>query len=39
VLTQGKISAGDEDLLTIADDAATVVRIITQAHGRGQEPG
>src|ERR1700678_3753219 len=30
VLTQGKISAGDEDLLTIADDAATVVRIITQ---------
>jgi len=45
VLAQGKISPGDEDLLTIADDAATVVRIITQAHsggrnpaGRGEEP-
>ena len=43
VLAQGKISPGDEDLLTLADDAATVVRIITEAHGRGddraEEPG
>jgi uncharacterized protein (TIGR00730 family) len=39
VRAQGKISPGEEDLMTIADDAATVVRIITQAHGRGQEPG
>jgi len=39
VLAQGNISPGDEDLLTIADDAATVVQIITQAHRRGQEPG
>src|SRR5713226_2889614 len=38
VQAQGKISAGDENLLTIADDAATVVRIITQAHGREGEP-
>jgi uncharacterized protein (TIGR00730 family) len=39
VLAQGKISPGDENLLTVADDAATVVRIITQAHGRNAEPG
>jgi uncharacterized protein (TIGR00730 family) len=39
VRAQGKISEGEEDLMTVADDAATVVRIITQAHGRGQEPG
>ncbi len=39
VLAQGKISPGDEDLLTVADDAAEVVRIITKAHGRQGEPG
>jgi uncharacterized protein (TIGR00730 family) len=39
VLAQGMISQGDEDLLTVADDAATVVRIITQAHGRTEKPG
>jgi uncharacterized protein (TIGR00730 family) len=39
VLAQGKISPGDENLLTVADDAAAVVRIITQAHGRPAEPG
>jgi uncharacterized protein (TIGR00730 family) len=39
VLAQGKISAGDEDLLTVADDAADVVRIITEAHRRNGEHG
>jgi predicted Rossmann-fold nucleotide-binding protein len=39
VLAQGKISAGDEGLLSIADDAAAVVRIITAAHGREGKPG
>ena len=39
VLAEGKISPGDENLLTVADDAATVVRIITQAHGRAEKPG
>ncbi len=39
VLAEGKISPGDENLLTVADDAATVVRIITQAHGRPEKPG
>jgi uncharacterized protein (TIGR00730 family) len=38
VLAQGKISAGDENLLTVVDDPAAVVRIITQAHGREGEP-
>src|SRR5216684_6887749 len=38
MVPSNKISAGDENLLTIADDAATVVRIITQAHGRDGEP-
>jgi uncharacterized protein (TIGR00730 family) len=39
VLAEGKISPGDENLLTVADDAASVVRIITQAHGRAEKPG
>ncbi len=39
VLAGGKISPGDEDLLTVADDAAEVVRIITKAHGRLEKPG
>lgn len=39
VLAEGKISPGDENLLTVADDAAAVVRIITQAHGRAEKPG
>jgi uncharacterized protein (TIGR00730 family) len=39
VLAQGKISAGDENLLTVADDAESVVRIITEAHGRQAKPG
>jgi uncharacterized protein (TIGR00730 family) len=38
VQVQGKISAGDENLLTVVDDAAAVVRIITQAHGREGAP-
>jgi uncharacterized protein (TIGR00730 family) len=39
VLAQGKVSPGDEDLLTVADDADAVVRIITEAHGRQVEQG
>ena len=39
VLARGMISPGDEDLLTVADDAAAVVRIITSAHGRTEKPG
>jgi uncharacterized protein (TIGR00730 family) len=34
VLAEGKISPGDLDLLTIADDPAEVVRIITTAHNQ-----
>jgi uncharacterized protein (TIGR00730 family) len=32
---EGKVSAGDLDLLSIADDPDEVVRIILTAHGRG----
>jgi uncharacterized protein (TIGR00730 family) len=39
VLARGMISPGDEDLVTVADDAAAVVRIITSAHGRTEKPG
>jgi uncharacterized protein (TIGR00730 family) len=39
VLARGMISPGDDDLLTVADDAAAVVRIITSAHGRTEKPG
>jgi uncharacterized protein (TIGR00730 family) len=35
VLAEGKISPGDLDLLTVADDPAEVVRIIAGAHGQG----
>jgi len=35
VLAEGKISPGDLDLLTVADDPAEVVRIIVGAHGQG----
>jgi uncharacterized protein (TIGR00730 family) len=32
ILPAGKISAGDPDLVTVVDDPAEVVRIITEAH-------
>jgi uncharacterized protein (TIGR00730 family) len=35
VLAEGKISARDLDLLTVVDDPAEVVRIITEAHTHG----
>jgi uncharacterized protein (TIGR00730 family) len=39
VLAVGNISPGDLDLLTVADDPAEVVRIITEAHAQaGIEP-
>jgi uncharacterized protein (TIGR00730 family) len=41
-LADGKISAGDEELLTVVDDPAEVVSIIKRAHARhnnGGEPG
>jgi uncharacterized protein (TIGR00730 family) len=41
-LADGKISAGDEELLTVVDDPAEVVSIIQRAHARhpnGGEPG
>jgi uncharacterized protein (TIGR00730 family) len=34
VLAGGKVSAGDEELLTVVDDPAEVVGIIQQAHAR-----
>ena len=34
VLADGKISAGDEELLTVVDDPAEVVGIIKRAHAR-----
>jgi predicted Rossmann-fold nucleotide-binding protein len=34
VLAEGKISPGDLDLLTVADDPAEVVRIIAGEHGQ-----
>jgi uncharacterized protein (TIGR00730 family) len=34
VLAGGKISPGDEDLLTVVDDPAEVVRVIQQAHAK-----
>jgi uncharacterized protein (TIGR00730 family) len=34
VLASGNISAGDEDLITVVDDPAEVVRIIQQAHAQ-----
>ncbi len=41
VLADGKISAGDQELLTVADDPAEVVSIIKRAHAQhnGGEPG
>jgi len=37
VLAGGKISPGDENLLTVVDDPAEVISIIRRAHGRGGE--
>ncbi len=34
VLAEGKISAGDEDLLTLTDDPAEVVEVIRKAHAQ-----
>jgi predicted Rossmann-fold nucleotide-binding protein len=34
VMGSGNISAGDEELLTVEDDPAEVVRIIQQAHAQ-----
>ena len=34
VLGSGNISAGDEELITVEDDPAEVVRIIEQAHAQ-----
>jgi uncharacterized protein (TIGR00730 family) len=34
VLASGNISAGDEDLITVVDDPAEVVRVIQQAHAQ-----
>jgi uncharacterized protein (TIGR00730 family) len=34
VLASGNISAGDEELITVVDDPAEVVRIIQQAHAQ-----
>ncbi len=39
LLARGKISAGDPDLLRIADDPAEVVQIILDAHKSGALPG
>jgi len=40
-LSTGKITAGDDELLTVVDDPAEVVRIIRQAHAQrgGPDPG
>jgi predicted Rossmann-fold nucleotide-binding protein len=34
VLASGNISAGDDELITVVDDPAEVVRIIQQAHAQ-----
>ena len=34
VLASGNISAGDEELITVVDDPAEVIRIIQQAHAQ-----
>ena len=34
MLASGNISAGDEDLITVVDDPAEVVRIIQHAHAQ-----
>jgi uncharacterized protein (TIGR00730 family) len=36
VLAEGKVSAHDPELITMADDPAEVVRIITEAHSLGE---
>jgi uncharacterized protein (TIGR00730 family) len=38
LLAEGKISAGDPELLRVVDDPAEVVRVIVDAHSQSQQP-